>query len=215
MRILTERKRRGYLIRLMSSRWSEIAYIVIGLRGLKAEIEFPSDWHERRAGWIRLGFGFITIAWSFPWPWAVPDDYQCSGPTYGFCFFEDGLHLSWGKRHGKRDDPFKIIGMPWRWHHQKDSHKKLSEPETHPYTYTLRSGEVQHRNATIQAETRTWLRPWLPYKRVHRSIDIEFDGEVGERTGSWKGGCIGCSYELLGGEAPVDALRRMERERKF
>ncbi|MDQ8050690.1 hypothetical protein [Luteibacter sp.] len=199
----------------MSRRWAEVAYIVIGLRGLQAEIEFPSDWHERNAGWVRICLGFITVAFSFPWPWVVDDEHQCSGPTYGFNFFEDGLHLHWGKQRGRRDDPFTVIGMPWRWRHQNAEHKKLGEPETHPYTYTLRSGDVQHRTATIQAETRTWLRPWLPYKLVRKAIDIEFDAEVGERTGSWKGGCVGCSYEMSPGEAPVDTLRRMERERKF
>lgn len=46
-------------------------------------------------------------------------------------------------------------------------------------------------------------------------IDIEFSDEVGERTGSWKGGVLGCGFDMLPGERPVDALRRMELERKF
>ena len=47
------------------------------------------------------------------------------------------------------------------------------------------------------------------------SIGVSFDGEVGEETGSWKGGCVGCGYEMLPGEVPLDTLRRMERDRKF
>lgn len=212
-RLLIERESRSLLLRLMSRRSGEVAYAVLGIRGLQAEIEFPSDWHDQRRGWVRLGFGVARVAFSFPWKWVVPDDYQCSGPTYGFTFFDDGLHLHWGKTHGKRDDPMTIIDMPWRWKHRE--HLILSKPETHPYTYTLRSGEVQHRTATIKVERRTWTRWWLPFRRISRSIDVEFSGEVGERTGSWKGGCIGCSFPMLASETPVQALRRMEATRKF
>lgn len=213
MRVRFERERKGPLIRVFNNRWGEVAYALLALRGLKAEIEFPSDWHEQRRGWIRLGFGLVTLAWSFPWKWVVPDDYQCSGPTFGFCFFDDGLHLHWGKCHGRRDDPMTIVRMPWGWRHRE--HKILSEPETHPYSYTLRSGEVQQRTATIKAESRLWMRPWLPWRRLSRYIDVTFSEEVGERSGSWKGGCIGCGYEMLATETPLQALQRMERERKF
>lgn len=213
MRVIAERERGAYLVRLMSRRWSEIAYLALGLRGLQAEVEFPSDWHERRAGWVRLGFGVFRVAFSFPWKWTVPDESQCSGPTYGFHFHSDSLVLHWGKSKGRRDDPIKFIKMPWQWRHRE--HKVLTQPEAHPYTYTLRSGEEQRRTATIQVETRLWTRPWLPHTRLSRSIDVTFDGEVGERSGSWKGGVIGCGYEMLVGERPVDTLRRMERERKF
>ena len=211
LRVLAEREYKGWLIRLFNG--PEIAYLVLGIRGLKAEIEFPSDWHEERRAWVRLGFGLFTLAFSFPWRWVVPDEYQCSGPTYGFSFFMDGLHLHWGKCKGKRTDPMKVIQMPWGWRHRK--HEILGQPESHPYTYLLRSGEVQERIATIKPEKRLWLRPWLPFRRESRYIDIEFNGEVGERSGSWKGGCIGCSFDMLAGESPLDALRRMELSLKF
>lgn len=213
MRVLTERDHSSFLIRLMTRRWNEVAYAKLGLSGLQAEIEFPSDWHEDRQGWLRIGLGLIRIAIAFPWPWVVPDDYQCSGPRFGFMFFGDGLHLHWGKDHGRRDDPSKVVAMPWAWRHRE--HRVLSEPESHPYTYVQSWGEVQQRTATIKAESRRWTRPWLPYARVSRYIDVEFDREVGERSGSWKGGCIGCSYDMLPGEQPLDALRRMERDRRF
>lgn len=212
LRIRGEREHKGYLVRVWWD-WVEVAYLVLGLRGLKAEIEFPSDWHEHRRAWVRLGFGLFTVAFSFPWRWVVPDDYQCSGPTYGFSFFQDGLHLHWGKCHGKRSDPMKVIQMPWGWRHRL--HEVLGEPETHAYRYNLRSGKVQERTATIKPERRLWTRPWLPYKRESRYIDVEFSEEVGERSGSWKGGCTGCSYEMLPTDTPLTALRRMELERKF
>lgn len=211
-RVGAERERKGFLIRVWRN-WNEVAYAVIGIRGLQAQIEFPSDWHEHRAGWVHIGLGVVRFAISFPWPWTVPDEMQCSGPTYGFTFFDTGLHLHWGKCKGTRDDPIKIISMPWGWRHRE--HEILTEPETHPYAYLLRSGEVQRRTATIKVETRLWTRPWLPYKRVSRSLDISFDHEVGERSGSWKGGVMGCGFEMREHESPYAALKRMEQERRF
>jgi hypothetical protein len=46
-------------------------------------------------------------------------------------------------------------------------------------------------------------------------IDIEFNDEVGERSGSWKGGTIGCSYAMLPTDTIESCLRRMEKEREM
>lgn len=88
------------------------------------------------------------------------------------------------------------------------------------YSYTLKSGEIQKRKAKFYVEEREWRwRLFHPFaigpKIVSKSISIEFDDEVGERTGSWKGGTIGCGYEMKPGETPLQSLRRMEAERKF
>lgn len=204
---------RSLVLRAWGRRSGEFAYIVFGIRGLRAEIEFPSDWHEHRRAWVRLGFGLFSINFSFPWRKVVPDHYQCSGPTYGFYFFGPSLVLCYGKTKGTRGDPIKHIDMPWAWRHRE--HKVLSGPEQHGYAYRRNNGELQIRTATIQVESRLWTRPWIPWKRLDRSIDVKFDDEVGERTGSWKGGTIGCGYTMRKGERPVDTLRRMERERRF
>ena len=50
---------------------------------------------------------------------------------------------------------------------------------------------------------------------MNRYIKVEFDGEVGKDKGSGKGGCIGCSYNILPNETPEDCIRRMEKERNF
>jgi hypothetical protein len=213
MRALVEREYGGWLLRFFMARWAEVAYVKFGLSGLCFEVEFPSDWHEQRMGWVRIGLGLVRLGVAFPWPWVVPDDMQCSGPTFGFSFFSDVLFLCWGKNHGKRDDPSKCFAMPWQWRHRE--HKVLTEPETHPYAYLLRSGEVQRRNATIKVETRLWTRPWFPWRRVSKSIDVSFDAEVGEKSGSWKGGVTGCGYEMREHERPRAALLRMQDERRF
>lgn len=93
------------------------------------------------------------------------------------------------------------------------------ETFTYPYRYILQNGTAQDRVATIYVDRREW-RPrcfqWTSlFAKVRTTIDIVFDEEVGEKTGSWKGGCTSCGWELLPGEAPEAALRRMERTRTF
>lgn len=131
----------------------------------------------------------------------------------------------------------------WRDYRPDEGVKPLTQAL--PYHYLLDNGEVQHVTATVHRERgwivwkwfgestspRAHLAPgrrrrkaWLSdglraiQKRLtppRESIDISFSGEVGERAGSWKGGCIGCSYDMKPGEAPVQTLRRMQRERRF
>lgn len=94
--------------------------------------------------------------------------------------------------------------------------------EQHLYTYILKSGEIQERIATISKHRHVLCRNMFKllsrfkwFKWIKESINIEFNDEIGERSGSWKGGCIGCSYDLRKDETMLDALRRMENERKF
>ena len=216
-RVLFEKERRGYLWRFFSAnyRGGELAYLSLDLRGLEFSIEFPTDGHEEKRGWIRIGFGLGVLAFSFPWSKLAPDYGQCSGPRYGFHFFEDLFWLHYGQDTGYSKDPKRTLSlyMPWHWKHRQ--HTVESKPETHPYRYVLKNGTVQERTATIQVESRLWTRRWIPWRLLRRSIDVRFSDEVGERTGSWKGGTIGCGYDLNPGETARECLRRMELERKF
>lgn len=158
--------------------------------------------------------GEMLVSWGFSWTW--------DGRA-------EDIHLHWGAR-------TKIIHMPWAYSHYRtdilmadgswyrkgrrewgDVQGQFSEQ--HPYTYTLKNGTVQERTATIDVDEMEWRWRWfmwLPFPRlVKRCIGVKFNDEVGERTGSWKGGCTGCGYQMLAGESPLDTLRRMERERKF
>lgn len=165
--------------------------------------------------WLPLG--------TTDYPWEPMD-----GPRWGISASREfGFCLYWNHRR-------KSFGWPWHWHtlafetrlengdwrdldwQQKQS---LAHREQHPYTYKLRSGKIQNRIATITH--RRHILTWKAFRRIgwprwiKESIDIEFNDEVGERTGSWKGGCIGCGYDLKKGETLEQALRRMERERVF
>ena len=74
---------------------------------------------------------------------------------------------------------------------------------------------------TFWVEEREWRRKWFKkinwskVRKVSRYIEIDFDGEVGPGKEDWKGGCVGCGYDLLPGEDPMDCIKRMEKERKF
>lgn len=55
-----------------------------------------------------------------------------------------------------------------------------------------------------------WFK-WLSLFRrpkIRRSLDIRFSGETGKRKGSWKGGTIGHSIDMLPDEMPEAAFRR-------
>lgn len=97
--------------------------------------------------------------------------------------------------------------------------EKLIWKEEHPYTYKLKNGTIQNRTATIKVYEREWRPDWFRwtnfFSQVDRSIDVEFDKEVGERSGSWKGGVLGCSWSMLPHETPLESLRRMESVRIF
>lgn len=59
-----------------------------------------------------------------------------------------------------------------------------------------------------------WFK-WLSLFRkpkVSRSLDIEFSNEVGPEKGSWKGGTMGTSINMLPGELHEDAFRRYCQE---
>lgn len=120
----------------------------------------------------------------------------------------------------------------------EDDGKSYQENETInkikvPYKDSY-DGEVV--NATIWKEYRIWKRKWLtwlPFKEPDEYFDkklpkwlwwtesrrdyieIEFDKGVGRRKNTWKGGCIGCSYDLLPNEGAIDCLLRMEKEKQF
>lgn len=104
MHIKKERDYNGWHFRLLSKDYTDLAWLVIGLAGLQLEIEFPSDWHEKRRGWLRLGLGFGRGAISFQWPCAGEDHNQCGGPRFGFQFYDDLLWIRWGKDKGTGRD---------------------------------------------------------------------------------------------------------------
>ena len=113
----------------------------------------------------------------------------------------------------------KVWWEPFVGSWERDKEPDCRYEESHPYTYVLESGTVQDRVATVYVDRMAWRPKCLWWtgliEKVRASIVVRFNDEVGERSGSWKGGTVGCSYKLRDGETPLQCLRRMEKERKF
>lgn len=191
------------------------------------------DRTAQRKFWIGLGFAqaFLPL-------WTVKSDWSpMDGPQWGFSLSREfGIILHWRNWRKSWDWPFHTTLIAWEYEAEGGGWISMDDrPEiplgqewdprpgakrtAYEFRYVLRNGQVQERTATVIAERRTLSRHILHRlgwpKTVKHSINVQFDGEVGERTGSWKGGAVGCGYDMVPDETPLDALRRMERERKF
>jgi hypothetical protein len=160
------------------------------------------------------------------------EPYEREWQHWGFTCCEDSVHIHW-------NEWTKVCWLPWlnkvfqrhevrraggswtpfvgSW--ERDKVPDGREEFTLPYTYHLRSGEVQDRTATVFVERRAWRPKWFTwtsmFEKSRQTIDVRFSDEIGERTGSWKGGCVGCGWDMLPKETAEQTLRRMERERIF
>lgn len=188
-------------------------------------------------------FALIWGVFHFYFPWKTRLSEGCSTPKYGFAIHDSTFWIYTGGKYDESigqctgndqwitwDLPFFSWVFDGHWIQNRNREwvlmndfdkpwyfrENYAYSETHPYTYVLKSGEVQNRTATCTIEKRKWHRKWVPFLTMTRQvIDIAFDDEVGERSGSWKGGCTGCSYDMIEGETIKVCLGRMERERKF
>lgn len=202
-----------------------ITRIKRSLRGCRPKLSLGLDLFDD--GYCLDLFGFLVALPFLDRFYHEPHEMMERWSVY---YFERRIWFCWG-RHSKS------IRMPWDMEHIKNEvlrpdgswipcvgfydEKKPDGRwiETYPYRYVLKSGVVQERLATVYVERREWRQLWLKwfpfFAKRRTSIEIRFSDEVGESTGSWKGGCIGCGWDLKPEESPEQALRRMEKERKF
>jgi len=88
------------------------------------------------------------------------------------------------------------------------------------YTYVLENGTIQKRKATVKVEEREWRRwflLWFKWKaKISKYLSISFDSEVGERSGSYKGGVTGISCQFLNDKETVEeCFKRFEKTKKM
>ena len=80
-----------------------------------------------------------------------------------------------------------------------------------PFVYTLRNGEKQHRTATCHLKRSTYGWQWFPFiRKSYLSMEYQFDEEVGECSGSWKGGVIASGIKMTLGETMEQAIERLK-----
>lgn len=226
-----ERNRRGWMLRTdwleMSNAW-----------GLALEISQYDGEDGDEGPLLHVNPIYGAFYFHLPKHWRMPVCIENEHASWGFSWriSQDGdheyVHTHWGNRTKLLRLPFLSFGhclheirrADATWSVAGDEYSQpysdLRHVETHPYRYLMRDGSVQHRTATVHVDRRTWKRRWVPgwipgaYK-VRTGIEVLFSDEVGERTNSWKGGTIGCGYDLRPGETMRDCLMRMERERTF
>ncbi len=132
------------------------------------------------------------------WTWEIP--------FVSHTFIRHSILLNDGTwDHNYKGDDKKYWDDPW-----KDKQMSWTYDYTDKY-----DGEVIP--TKIYVEEREWRPKWLTwtkyFAKTRRVIDIDFSKECGKRKGSWKGGVLGCSYEILPNETPLMCLMRMEKER--
>lgn len=178
---------------------------------------------------------WLNVFAHFPFPWkpgSKRESWCREWQQWGISHCDDAMHFYWNERS-------KVWWIPWlnkvpqrhevrradgswvpfvgSWEHDKQPDGR--EEFTFPYRYILKNGTAQERTATVFVERRAWRPKWFTwtglFEKSRQSIDVQFDGEVGERSGSWKGGCVRCGWEMQPNETPEQTLRRMERERIF
>lgn len=168
------------------------------------------DVHEREYG-FSYSNGFLNFAlgrqthdssteqrWSCFLPWTQWRHVRRS--FYGL----DGQHFWTEPNHDGR------LGTAER----EDNWAKMKSCPAQKFAFTDYDGEQL--TAKTRIEEREWhfgegLFKWLSVFRnskISRSLDIEFSGETGRRKGSWKGGTIGHSINMLPGELHKAAFRR-------
>lgn len=202
--------------------------------GLAAKLEWLGRDAENDWTWlVHFHVLMLQIFIHFPLPW-IPswnhNEHNMGHSSFGFTYHERAIHWHWGET--------KVMNLPWAWKRQRHevlrpdkkwvpfvgSWERDKKPDrrwtaTYPYRYVLNDGREQLRTATVYVERRFWTwrcLAWLPWSlKSRQSISVSFDDEVGEGTGSWKGGCVGCGYDMKPDETPEQTLRRMEWERRF
>ncbi len=229
-----------YLSTFNKERWEHTDWIIF-YWGWRFDISFEICGYFDNRPRINLDLIFFSLSIILPFRNKWTD--ECNAPKWGIQYHNQTLWIMrGGKGNMNGGNKWWTFHVPWSWEwvrtsnlkkdgtweHEKkgdkknfyeDKWKEVIWSESYPYTYILRSGKVQERIATVKVEEREWRwrgAKWSKWPRmIRKSLAVDFNDEVGERSGSWKGGTIGCGYEMKHGELPEQTLRRMEKERKF
>lgn len=105
---------------------------------------------------------------------------------------------------------------PGRWSETYWNSIREAENACPSRTFSFKDFDGEDLTARTRIEERQWEMgtgrfKWLCRFHnpiVHRSLDIMFSGETGKRKGSWKGGTVGHSIEMLSGELHEAAFQR-------
>ena len=86
------------------------------------------------------------------------------------------------------------------------------------YSYVLKSGVKQEVQAKARAERTVIRMLWWPLfwgQRTRTEFWVQFSEAIGEGVNTYKGGVLACGGTIKSGQTLMDAVREMERTRKF
>lgn len=188
---------------------------------------------------INLCLGFFSLTLIFPFRNKWTD--ECDSPKWGIAIHNNTFWVykggegndNGGNKWWTWDIPFltkewvrtSILLKDNTWEHEtKGNRKEFYEDKWKEKQACWNYDFLDKYDNTIiptkiYVEEREWRPKWLTWTKlfasIRKTIDVDFSQEVGRRKGSWKGGTIGCSYDLLKDEIPLDCVKRMEKERTF
>jgi len=207
--------------------------------GFEFKINRGGYFDQRYAICICLIWGRLYI--HLPFRTKLPEG--CDMPQYGFSVHSDTFWIHLGGKYDKEIGqvtsgrqwitwrlPFVtwlFVGEwikdrkgEWRLINDFEDRREVNKTEGHveAHTYSYRSAirGMQHVTAKCSMEKRKWRRKWWPLSTlVKTTLNVEFDEEISDGTGLWKGGVSTCGYDTKPGETIKQCLKRMERERVF
>lgn len=175
------------------------------------------DWYEER---FPREYGF-TFSEGNLHTYFGPQTH-CSSTTKSKCFF-----LPWRNSRFIRESLYDLQGQHF---HTEYAHTRNAWPASTAVKdacpkvrFDIEDHDGQKITAATHIEEREWrfgtgLFSWLSLFRrpqICRTLAIEFGSEVGPEKGSWKGGTIGTSIDMLPGELHEDAfIRFCEQEHR-
>lgn len=138
-----------------------------------------------------------TQSWSMLLPWTQWRQIR-------HCLYDLDGGLFWS-------EPKRVKGKPWNYDAWRAA--KESVP-TATFAFTDYDGEALTARTYVEEREHRAGEGWFKWvgllrrPRVSRSLTIEFSGETGREKGSWKGGTVGHSIEMLPGEMHAAAFAR-------
>lgn len=215
----------------------EIGEWYVGWKSWKFELTYKNTGYETDNAELHISmFGWHSL-FRLPWRGKTKNDWYYGEKTYGISCHDNALFFHWGHNLKAWELPFVSYGGCIRWEIYSGlrEHYHLNRKEDWQ-TYSYMDKNIKDHPAIwmydytdsydgsvipckIYVEEQEWRPKWLRWTKkwahIKRCIKVDFDEEVGSRKGSWKGGCLGCGYEMLPGEDPIDCIKRMEKERQF
>lgn len=215
----------------------EIGKWYIGWKSWKFEVTYRSHGYETLNPELHISmFGWHSMI-ELPWTYKDKDALWREEKKYGVSIHSNVVFWHWGYDLKGWDIPIVSYGSAVRWDRYIGPEQFEDIPSnwgTHPhktnYTGGCETPSIWTYNYTDPYDgtivpCKFWVEEmeWRPkglgwtklFAKTRRFIEVEFSAEMGPRKGTWKGGTMGCSFNMLSGEHPTDTMLRMQREYTF